>query len=72
MDIEWSEFDVIQSLSHKHLNMIENICIEYHIFDSNFEKKFNLMLDKLKKTYKKVDIMPGKYTDKVWYIFASK
>jgi hypothetical protein len=30
------------------------------------------MLDKLKKTYKKVDIIPGKYTDRVWYIFASK
>jgi hypothetical protein len=45
--------------------MIENICIEYHIFDSDFEKKFNLMLDKLKKTYKKVDIIPGKYTDRV-------
>lgn len=72
MDIEWSEFDVIQSIWTKHFHMIENLCIEYHILDRDFEKKFDLMVDKLRKIYKNLDVMPSKYTDKVWYIFARK
>ncbi|MCF7834457.1 FkbM family methyltransferase [Candidatus Gracilibacteria bacterium] len=72
MDIEGSEFDVIQSLGEKHLDMIENLCIEYHILDRNFENKFDLIIDKLKNNYKNLDIMPSIYTDKVGYIFARK
>jgi len=72
MDIEWSEFDVIQSLSKKYLDLIDNLCIEYHILDKDFVRKFDLMIDKLKEIYTHLDVMPSKYTPKVWYIFARK
>ena len=72
IDIEWSEFDVIHSLSKKHLNMIDNLCIEYHILDKDFVRKFDLMIDKLREIYKHLDVIPGKYTQNVWYIFARK
>lgn len=72
IDIEWSEFDVIRNMWNDYLNMIDNICIEYHILDQNFPKKLDIMIDKLNYIYKYLDIIPNKYTDKVWYIFARK
>lgn len=72
MDIEWSEFDVINNMWDNHLDMIDNICIEYHILDKDFEKKMETTVDKLKNIYKNLDIIPSKYTPNIWYIFAKK
>jgi len=52
-------------MEERYFEIMENLCIEYHIWDKSFEKKFDLMLDKLSKIYISLDIRPGKYTEKI-------
>ncbi len=71
IDIEWAEFDVLLAMENEEFSNIQTLCLEYHILDNTFQKKFNILVEKLRKIYTNIKIIKSEYTDKIGYILAS-
>jgi len=71
IDIEWEEFEVLLGLDDKYFKIIQNIFFEYHILNDTFQDKYDKLLDKLKKNYKRVTVSESQYSSKIWYVFCS-
>lgn len=71
MDIEWAEFDILLNLEDFIFNSIESIYLEFHLFNNMLELKYKQLLERLQKIYKNVQILPNKYSDKLWYILCT-
>lgn len=70
MDIEWAEFEVLLSLEEKYFKRIKVLFFEYHLLSPEFENQFEVLLKKLKWIYQDVEVIKGKYTEKIWYIIC--
>jgi len=70
IDIEWAEFDVLLAMKLKEFEKIKTLCLEYHILKDNFQEKFDILLEKLRKAYINIEIIESEYTNKIWYILA--
>ena len=70
MDIEWVELDIFLDLDMEIIKKIKYLFVEYHLLDNSSYEKYNLLIDKLKKIYKNVEVIVSDYTNKVWYLLA--
>lgn len=69
MDIEGSEYEVLNNLSQNDWDKINSIILEYHNF-LNFNNK--QLIDILKQNNFKVKTRKSKFADNLGFIFASK
>lgn len=68
LDIEWAEYDFLESLDLKYFKRIKTLIIEYHIMnENNLYKKLNL-INKLSWIYKFIKYYPNKYSLNNWYL----
>lgn len=70
MDIEWAEFEVLLGLEEKYFKKIKVLFFEYHIVSDDFEKKFEILQDKLQRMYMSVEVMKWKYSEKIGYVIC--
>lgn len=71
MDIEWCEFEVLNSISKDNFEKIKTLFLEYHLIWNFWEVDLKKLLDKLSQIYNNVDIWENKYSPKLWYIFCN-
>jgi len=70
IDIEWMEFEVLDSLSLEEWNLISNLIIEIHLLNNELEEEWKLLHQKIKQIFKSVEIIPSWYTDKIFLVRA--
>ncbi len=68
IDIEWYEFELLNNIEETFFNSVKTIIFEYHLLFPDFQLKYNSLLKKLKKHYKKIQIKKSKYSNKIWII----
>ncbi len=70
IDIEWYEFELLHNIEENFFKTVKTLIFEYHILFPDFEIKYETLLTKLKKHYKKVTIKKSKYNEKVGIIIC--
>ena len=68
IDIEWYEFELLLNIEKSFFNSVKTLIFEYHILFPDFNLKYELLLNKLKWYYRKIDIKKSSYNDKVGII----
>jgi len=72
MDIEWMEFEVLNSLTSDNRGKINNIIIEVHLLNDWFEEKRKNLYGTIKGKFPLVKIIPSWYTEKIFLVWAMK
>lgn len=72
LDVEWSEFEILESLEKCFFQNIKCLFFEYHLINKDFEKRFKNILRFLETIYMKVEIVESSYSSKIGYVLAHK
>ena len=72
MDIEWMEFEVLNSLTDDVWNRIGCLALEAHLLNDELEKWWNILQSRLKKHFNEIEIFQSNYTDKIFLAYATK
>lgn len=68
IDIEWAEYDFLESFDLKYFKGIKSLILEYHVLnEKSLYKKMNL-INKLSWIYKYIKYYPNQYSFKNWYL----
>nr|MDD3720718.1 FkbM family methyltransferase [Candidatus Gracilibacteria bacterium] len=68
IDIEGYEFELLSNINEKIFTITKTLIFEYHILFPDFNLKFELLQNKLKKYYKKIKIQESKYNKNIGLI----
>lgn len=72
IDIEGYEFELLLNISESFFTITKTLVFEYHILFPEFNLKYEILLEKLKKFYKIIEFYPSKYNKKVGIIICEK
>jgi len=71
IDIEWYEFELLLNINEYFFKYTKSLIFEYHILFPDFNLKYELLLNLLKKYYKNIITQKSKYSEKIWLIYCS-
>ena len=69
LDVEWMEYETLESLSDEFLQKIQDLLLEFHIFDKDMENKLFLLEKRLSKLFF-VKKNPHHHNSFLWYFFC--
>ena len=72
MDIEWMEFEVLDSFSDFEREKVENLIVEVHILNDEMKLKWNQIFLKLKNIFWNVKIVNSWYREEIFLLRANK
>lgn len=72
MDIEWMEFEVLDSFSDFEREMVENLIVEVHILNDEMKLKWNQIFLKLKNIFWDIKIINSWYREEIFLLRANK
>ncbi|MDD3303022.1 MAG: FkbM family methyltransferase [Candidatus Gracilibacteria bacterium] len=71
IDIEGYEFELLLNINKDFFKYARNLIFEYHILFPDFNLKYELLFNLLKKYYKNISTQKSKYSEKVGLIYCS-
>lgn len=72
MDIEWMEFEVLDSFSDFEWGKIESLIVEVHILNDEMKSKWNQIFLKLKNIFWNIKIINSWYREEIFLLRANK
>ena len=72
MDIEWMEFEVLDSFFNFEREKIENLIVEVHILNDGMKLKWNQIFFKLKNIFWNIKIINSWYRKEIFLLRATK
>ena len=72
MDIEWMEFEVLDSRWDFEREKVDNLIVEIHILNKEMEEKWNQIFLKIKNIFSNVEVFEWWYRKEIFLLRANK